>query len=214
MITQQVNLYHPIFRKQHKRFSAKAMVQAGAGVVLGTLLMYGYAWWQTASLRHQVAQATAELDTARSRLETFNNQLAARHVDPRLAQEARDLELRANAAERVGQLLAGQALAGSSGYSKYFVAFARQHVSGVWLTGFSVTGAGEDVTLNGRTANPELVPRFLQQLSREEALSGVRFEVFQLQRPAKGDKGETHDYVEFVVKTSDERGLDKSAKKP
>lgn len=214
MIAQQVNLYHPIFRKQQKRFSAKAMVQAGAGVVLGTLLMYGYAWWQTASLRHQVAQATAELDTARKRLETFNNQLAARHVDPRLAQEARDLELRANAAERVGQLLAGQALAGSTGYSKYFVAFARQHVSGVWLTGFSVADAGEDVTLNGRTANPELVPRFLQRLSQEEALNGVRFHVFQLQRPKKADKGESRGYVEFVVKTTDERTLDKSAKKP
>ena len=214
MITQQVNLYHPIFRKQQKRFSAKAMVQAGVGVVLGTLLMYGYAWWQTASLRHQVAQATAELDTARKRLEAFNNHLAARQVDPRLAQEARDLELRANAAERVGQLLAGQALAGSTGYSKYFMAFARQHVSGVWLTGFSVTDGGDGVTLNGRTANPELVPQFLQRLSQEEALSGVRFHVFQLQRPEKGGKGDGGGYVEFVVKTTDERALDKSAKKP
>ena len=214
MITQQVNLYHPIFRKQQKRFSAKAMVQAGAGVVLGTLLMYGYAWWQTASLRHQAAQATAELETARKRLDTFNHQLAARQIDPRLAQEARDLELRANAAERVGQLLAGQALAGSTGYSKYFVAFARQHVSGVWLTGFSVADAGEDVTLNGRTANPELVPQLLQRLSQEEALNGARFHVFQLQRPEKGDKSESRGYVEFVVKTTDERTLDKSAKKP
>lgn len=214
MITQQVNLYHPIFRKQHKRFSAKAMAQAGAGVALGTLLMYGYAWWQTASLRHQVAQATAELDTARKRLETFNQQLAARSVDPQLAQEARDLELRANAAERVGQLLAGQAIAGDTGYSKYFIAFARQHVSGVWLTGFSVAGAGDEVTLNGRTANPKLVPTFLQRLSQEEALSGARFHLFQLQRPEKGAKGEGRGYVEFVVKTTDERASDKSVKKP
>lgn len=209
MITQQVNLYHPIFRKQQKRFSAKAMVQAGAGVLLGTLLMYGYAWWQTASLRQQVAQASAELETARTRLNTLNQQLAGRHVDPRLAQEVRDLELRANAAARVEQLLAGEALAGRTGYSKFFVAFARQHVSGVWLTGFAVADAGEDVMLSGRTTNPELVPRFLQQLSREEALSGVRFQVFQIERPGKGDNG-----VEFVLKTKDERAMNKSAKKP
>lgn len=213
-MVQQVNLYHPIFRKQQKRFSAKAMLQAGVGVLLGTLLMFGYAWWQTLSLRNEVAQAAVELELARKRLETVNQQLDARHVDTRLDQEVRDLEARLAAAERVGQLLAGQALARSGGYSKYFVAFARQHVNGVWLSGFTVSGSGDDITVNGRTVNAELVPLYLQRLSQEEVLSGARFQVFQLQRPeSDGKPAKANDYLEFVVKTADKRELDKTAKR-
>lgn len=215
MITQQVNLYHPIFRKQQKRFSAKAMVQAGVGVLLGTLLMYGYAYWQTFSLRNQVTQAAEELEQARKRLATLNQQLEARHADTRLAQELRDLESRLAAAESVGRMIAGEARANSDGYSKYFAAFARQHVAGVWLTGFSVTGA-DDITLNGRTIDPQLVPLFLQRLSQEQALSGARFQVFQMQRPERDAKGNAKNpgYVEFAVKTADHRELDKMAKQP
>ena len=46
MIQQQINLYHPIFRKQEKKFSAKAMFQAGAVVVGGIVIMYAYSAWQ------------------------------------------------------------------------------------------------------------------------------------------------------------------------
>lgn len=211
MISQQVNLYHPIFRKQQKRFSAKAMLQAGVGVLAGILLMYGYAYWQTLSLRTQVAAAAQEQEQTRKRLDALNQQLASRQTDPRLEREVRDLELKVAAAQQVGQLLAGQAMADGSGYSKYFVAFARQHVPGVWLTGFTVVGAGDDITLAGRTVNPKLVPQYLQRLSQERALSGARFQVFQMQRPEREAKGATApDYVEFLVKTADVRVPDKS----
>lgn len=202
MTMQQVNLYHPIFRKEQKRFSSKAMVQAGAGVLLGTLVMYAYASWQVVSLRGQVTQAAEEQQQAHKRLEVLNQQLAARRADGRIEHEVRDLEMRLAAAERVGQMIAGQAMTGGVGYSKYFVAFARQHVPGVWLTRFTVTGAGEDIELSGRTTNPELVPTFLQRLSQEEILSGARFQVFQMQRPA-AQNAKAPDYLEFSVKTSD-----------
>lgn len=214
MTMQQVNLYHPVFRKQQKRFSAKAMVQAGVGVLLGTVLMYGYAHWQTFSLRNQVTQAAEELEQARKRLATLNQQIEARHADTRLAQELRDLESRLAAAEGIGSMIAGEARANSDGYSKYFAAFARQHVAGVWLTGFSVIG--DDITLNGRTVDPQLVPHFLQRLSQEQALSGARFQVFQMQRPERDAKGNAKNtaYVDFVIKTADHREPDKMAKKP
>ena len=51
---QQVNLFHPIFRKQQKKFSAKAMLQAGVAVLAGIGLMYALTWWRLDVLQRQM----------------------------------------------------------------------------------------------------------------------------------------------------------------
>lgn len=212
MIAQQVNLYHPIFRKQQKRFSAKAMLQAGLGVLLGIALLYGYAWWQLLAVRGQVALAGQEYEHARTRLATFAAQVPGRQVDPRLEQQARELTAKVAAAETVRQLLTTQGLHGTSDYSKYFAALARQHIDGVWLTEFSVSGPGDHITLNGRTVDPELVAQYLQRLAREPAFAGAKFQVFQLHRPDvdKAGKSSAASYVEFTVKTTGDTVLERT----
>lgn len=206
VIQQQVNLYHPIFRRQHKRFSAKAMLQAGLGVLLGTALLYGYSGWQLLSLKGQVAAAAHEQEQARARRAALTTQAQERPADPRLQHAVRDLETQLAAADQVRALLTNHGLQPTIGYSRYFTALARQHVDGVWLTEFSVKGAGERLTLNGRTVDPELVPRYLQRLSQEQALAGAKFQVFQMRRPAddKDQKASAAPYIEFTVKTSEE----------
>lgn len=207
VIQQQVNLYHPIFRRQHKRFSAKAMLQAGVGVLLGVALLYGYSWWQLLSLREQVAAAAQEQAQARTRLAVFAQQVQAQAVDSRLEQERRDLEAQVATVERVRQQLSQHGLQPVADYSQYFTALARQHVDGVWLTEFSVTGAGERLTLNGRTVNPDLVAQYLQRLSREPVLAGAKFQVFQMRRPEGADGRPTRAarYIEFTVKTANDQ---------
>ena len=43
---QQVNLYQPIFRKQKKVFSARALVQAVVLVAVALGGIFGYSRWQ------------------------------------------------------------------------------------------------------------------------------------------------------------------------
>jgi hypothetical protein len=43
MMQQQINLYHPVFRKQAKVFSATTLLQIGAAVLL--LIILGHAHW-------------------------------------------------------------------------------------------------------------------------------------------------------------------------
>ena len=85
----------------------------------------------------------------------------------------------------------------TTGFSEFFVAFARQHISGIWLTGFEISGSGESMRLQGRTIDPAQVPRYVQRLSAERSLIGKEFEVFTLARPEKkADKGdEASPYV-------------------
>jgi hypothetical protein len=76
----------------------------------------------------------------------------------------------------------------------------------VWLTGFDITGSAEQMTLAGRSTNPELVPRYMQKLSAEPTLSGIEFRVFQMNRPAPDAKDTDVHYVEFQIKTASNPG--------
>ena len=50
-MSQQINLFNPIFMKQRKYFSLLAMLQALGLIVAGALLFYGYAIDQVGELR-------------------------------------------------------------------------------------------------------------------------------------------------------------------
>lgn len=199
-MNQQINLYHPIFRRQEKKFSARAMLQASALLLAGTVIMYVFAWWQVGALRSQITQAERAQQAAVKQLEDISHTLGVKAPDPRLEQDVREMEARVNASQQIEGVLQQDAFARSVGYSNYFAAFARQIVPGLWLTGVTITGAGEQLLLRGRSTTPELVPRYLQKLSAEKILSGTRFQVFQITRPEKVSST-SGPYVEFVVKT-------------
>ena len=205
---QQVNLYHPIFRKQEKKFSAAAMLQAGLLVLAGTLLLYGYAGWRTQSLRSQLRNIDAQHATALARLNDISAKLPIRRADPRLEQEVRDVERRIQAVQQIRASTRTDLFQGAPGYSEYLVALARQSTPGLWLTGVDITGSGESLVLAGRTQDPELVPGYLQRLAAERTLAGMQFEIFQLTRPVrvaanveKGVAAVLEPYVEFEVRS-------------
>lgn len=202
-MSQQINLYHPIFRKQEKKFSALTMLQASLLVLVAILLMYGYASWQVRALRQQAQQVEQQYLTVGQQFETLNRQLAARQLDPRYSKELARLEGRILAVQTIRELARHDYFFGGNGYSDYFIAFARQAVSGLWLTGFTVTGAGEQLSLDGRTGNPERVPQYLQKLSRETLLAGTGFDAFHITRPETADRKGFASYVDFSVRSRD-----------
>jgi Tfp pilus assembly protein PilN len=202
-MSQQVNLYHPIFRKQEKKFSALTMMQAALLVLVAIALMYVYAVWQVRALRHQAGQVEQQYRAVSQQFEEMSRQLAARQVNPRYTKEVARLEGRIQAVQTIRELARHDYFFGGNGYSDYFIAFARQGVPGLWLTGFTVTGAGEQLALEGRTETPELVPQFLQKLSAEKLLSGTEFDAFQMTRPENTERKGFAGYVDFSVRTRD-----------
>ena len=202
-MSQQINLFQPIFRKEPKRFSAKAMLQAGSLVLLGVGLLYGYSEWQVNSLRSELARAETRQTAAAQRLDEMNRKFGNRAKDQLLEREIARLEGVIAAKSRIKEILESGAFANTEGYSEYLMAFARQHISGIWLTGFDIGGAGEALMLKGRSTKPELVPRYMRRLASEKALSGIEFQVFRMARPdTEEEKTRTPDYVEFLVTTA------------
>lgn len=202
-MSQQINLFQPIFRKEPKKFSAKAMLQAGLLVLLGVGLLYGYSQWQVDSLRSEFVRAEKRQTAAAKRLDEMSRKFGKRANDRLLEREIARLEGVIAAKSRIKDILESGVFANTEGYSEYLMAFARQHVSGIWLTGFDIGGAGEELTLKGRSTVPELVPQYMQRLASEKALSGIEFRVFRMVRPSEEeDKARTPDYVEFLVTTA------------
>lgn len=197
-MSQQINLYQPIFRKQKRRFSALAMLQAVGLVVAGVALMAGYVVWQIGALRSELRQAEQKLASASKQLAEITRQFGGKERGPTIAKRIAQLEREIAERERVQQILQRGIFSNTEGFSPYLVALARQHQPGVWLTALDITGAAEQMALSGRSIDAELVPRYLQKLSQEQRLSGIEFHVFQLARPQGKPQAA---YVEFLVKT-------------
>jgi Tfp pilus assembly protein PilN len=208
---QQVNLYRPIFRKQEKKFSAKAMAQAGAAILVGVVVIYGLMSWQVSGQRTEVSQAEKQLLASSKRLEDATRQFGAGAKGRLLEDEVTRLEKQVATRLQIRELLTRGLFSNTTGYSAFFLAFARQHVPGVWITGFDITGAGEDMRLQGRTTDPAQVPRYVQRLSAEKTVAGREFQVFVLSRPEKKDSLSLEPpYVDFLFKTTPKKEAAKS----
>lgn len=211
-MAQQINLYRVDFRLPTRTFATVHMVRLAAAMLVVMLVVVAGIAYRTSMLRGQLTQYDEEQGTLQQRLADLNKRFIARAGDPGLMNEVAKLEALLNAPDSVREMLMKDAFGDTEGYSSYFVAFARQAVPGMWLTGVDIVGAGRQITLRGRAIVPERVPQYLQRLSAEKKLAGKEFALFQMTRPAPEqvtgadgtNKTITHPYVEFVLKTQGE----------
>jgi hypothetical protein len=129
-----------------------------------------------------------------------------------LEKQAEEMERRLKGEEDVLEVLQNGSLGNTQGYSGYMRAFARQAVSGLWLTEFGIKGAGKEMLLGGRTLRPELVPAYIQRLNQEEATKGRDFAAMEMQRPkaepASQDKPQkVPNYLEFRLHSGLKEGV-------
>jgi type II secretory pathway pseudopilin PulG len=201
-VSQQINLYQPIFRKEEKKFSTVAMLQAVGLVVIGVVALYAFSWWQSQTLKNELKRVEQNHVTASKRLadvsQKFGPQTGAASLDTGITR----LETEVAARQQIQEILRRGIFSNTRGFSDYFASFARQRIPGVWLTGFDITGAAEEMSLAGRTTNPELVPRYMQKLSLEKTLAGIEFRAFQMNRPEPDAKGPDAMFVEFQARTA------------
>jgi hypothetical protein len=203
-VTQQINLYHPIFRKQEKRFSALTMAQATGVVLAAIVVLSGWQWWQVHKLQTKLDQLNQRYGDIQKKSRQLTAILNARARGTAVLDEASQIKRLIDARAQVRQLLGSPDFSNTRGYSEMMTALARQHLAGMWLTGFRIVDAGQGVSLAGRSYNPELVPKYIGRLSNESSLRGIRFELFQMSRPKSEKTGQAANYVEFVATTKPE----------
>jgi hypothetical protein len=185
-VSQQINLFSPIFLTQKKYFSAVTMAQGLGLVVLGSLLFFAYVYFQNAGLGKQAADTTRRLAQEQSRLERIGTEYAPRAKSRLLQQEIERAEAELKAR---GEVL--------------------QTISGLWLTGFSIKG--NDMEIRGRALQADLVPAYIQGLKRETVMQGKAFATLQMALPKAEATGKdvpaaAPRYVEFTLQSSEPGG--------
>lgn len=184
-MSQQINLFSQVFlKKRIIRYSAATMLRVLGLIVAGAVLLYGYLIYQTNALTAQAAEAETKLASERESLAKFTSEYAPQQKSAQLETEIKKAEAQLKARqEMVETLKQGGTIGSTESFSEYMRAFARQSVNGLWLTGFNIAGAGTEMAIIGRTLRPELVPMYVQRLSREPVMKGRQFASLRISSP-------------------------------
>lgn len=184
-MSQQINLYSPVFLEQRKIFSARLLGTALAIVTLALAAIHVTQRVQLELARQRLAEANGQFARAKEELVRYS---AERQRPPSrlLADEAGRLEARLRAQAALVEQFDAGSLGNTEGFSRYLAALARQTLPGVWVTGFAATGADGVRMIRGHLSTPDLLPQYLRMLHREEAMRGQGFNEFRLSGDTPG----------------------------
>lgn len=217
-MSQQINLFNPIFKQQKKYLSAVTMAQALALILAGVLAMGGYTSYRSKRLQTEAKAVAGQLAAAEKQLQKVEIEYAPRQRSQALEREIKNTEAELQALQKVGDILQGGDLGNTSGYADYMRAFARQILDGIWLTGFAIHGAGAEIGLQGRAMHPELISAYINRLRREPVLQGKSFSTLEMQVPqapavnAGVQPAEAPSYIEFSLQSTGLSASDAGAK--
>ena len=183
-MSQQINLFNPVFRKQKKYFSSVALLQALGIICLGCALLAGDAARRAVAIKAQAASTDAKLLARQEFLAEARVRFAPRQKSAALAAEV------AEAQEELAMLSAASAtierggFGDTRGFSTYFRAFARQRIDGLWLTNLDIGANGTQIGVQGNTLQAELVPLYMRRLASEAVMQGKAFASLEMGAPA------------------------------
>lgn len=200
-MSQQINLFNPIFMKQKKYFSLLAMAQALALIVLGALLFYAYAWYQVGQMDKQYQLNARQFEADQARFAALTSEFSPQQSNQALQDQISQLEAKLGDEMVVVEMLKSGVIGNTSGYSQYMSAFARQVVSGLWLTGFKVSGDATQITLEGAVTDGKLLPDYIQRLSKEASMQGKSFSNLQMQQVAPDKDSKLPHAARYVTFT-------------
>jgi len=207
-MSQQINLFNPVFLAQKKYFSAVAMVQALGLLLVGLAVIDVFALRQTASLQRALDETQRGVTQRRTQLVNIGTQYSdvgtSRKLQEEIARTEEQLRRRSALLNELRTSVGGNV----DGFSAYLTALARQSTQGVWLTGVEISGTSNDLVIKGKALDANLVPAYVRALSREPVFSGRSLSALQVtarERPAQAAAGaapaprEPSRYLEFTL---------------
>ena len=145
--------------------------------------MAAYANYRSSGLRAEADKTSAQLGLALAQQARINAEFGQREPNPALAAELQKTGADVKALQQLFDLLQTGEIGNTRGYSSYLQAFARQITGGLWLTGLTIQGAGNEIALQGRTLQPDLVPAYISRLTREPVMQGKSFSMLEMRQP-------------------------------
>jgi Tfp pilus assembly protein PilN len=184
-MSQQINLFNPMFRKRGFSWTSADAMLYGVGIALAlSAICAVYNNFRLRSVQTEAQSVEQEYQAVTTQRDALVAAQAQRQPDTKLATEIGEREAQLAMRQEILTTLKSGAVGTTSGFSEYMRAFSRQTIGGLWLTGFDIATDGNQLALQGRTLSPDLLPNYLQRLNQEQVMHGRQFAALQIQRPA------------------------------
>lgn len=182
-MSQQINLINPSLIKQKDFLTSVNMALSYALVALLLTGWYGYNKMQLDTVQKQRDQLAANLEQVQNTLTQATAARAPREIDKGLQQELAKLEGKYQMQTQILSTIAHGLNESSNGLAAYLRGFAKQSVDGLWLTGISIDNDQHAMTIRGRSLQADLLPLYIERLSKEPVFSGHEFGGLLIKRP-------------------------------
>ena len=217
-MSQQINLFNPVFLKKEKYFSAVTMTLALGMLLVASAVISGYVASKSLALGKEADTTAALLKSAEAQVIKLAGG-GAPEKNPALDGEIEKAETELASMRQVSDVLNRGEMGNTQGYAEYLRAFARQIIGGVWLTGFSIQGAGNEIAIEGRALQPNLVPAYIGRLKSEPIMQGKSFSALEIRvpEPAAAKAGSAAPsmapFVDFTLQSAGSREPEKAGAK-
>lgn len=172
---QQINLYQN-FIKQNQQKQQVVLYAGLLGLLgLGVTAYSVYVYSEVGKLEHQVTVQRNLLESEQARLTQLIAKQPSAEVNRALVEEVGHWQNSLNELTQTLQVMSDTANMTNSGFSTIFQALARQSIPTVWLTKVTITGAQQNIDLEGSTFKPGEIPVFLQKLQTDMVFAGKSF---------------------------------------
>jgi hypothetical protein len=184
-VSQQINLYSPIFRKQSKVFSATTMLQGVGLIVVVVAVFYYTLTLQSSLLEIHADESSRQLKAELERLKAFGGTRESPAERAKgLAERKKSLETSLASQKQALEAFESGALGRTEGYAPLLRALARVSVEGVWLTRIQLAEGSGELSLSGKATRADLVPAYRERLRSEQVLRGQSFSRLEVTRAA------------------------------
>ena len=218
-MSQQINLYNPIFRQRSFSFTSATAMLYGVGIAAAIAALAAvYEDYQLRAMQIQAQAVDQAYKNATARHDKLATELTQQKPNAQLEAEIAALDAQLQGRREIIGTLKSGVVGNTDGFSDYMRAFSRQSINGLWLTAFDIALAGNELAIQGRTLSADLVASYLKQLNQERAMQGRQIAAMRISQPppeqeadksapgqkdAKKQKPAPPRYLEFTISTMD-----------
>jgi len=197
---QQVNLYKDSLKQGQSNVSSINNYIYGLVTIIILLIAYSiFLFSELNTTKNNLQLAKQQLTEAESKIQLLSIQYPKQQLNKLLPEEITHSKNKLNNLTQVINQLTDNTSDSTQGFSRYFIALARQSIPQVWITTISVNGDQHTIDIQGSTYQAENTAVFLQKLQNERIFKGRSFAKLIITQSDKKD-----NQLDFIINTSDE----------
>lgn len=196
-MSQQINLYQPIFRKERIVFSAQTIVWLSLGLIALLVLWSLLIGQRISRLETELERQHEAEQRAVEQVAELQSSMPPDEPDPLLRNEVERLRERREGLRESLAALERRMPAAEVNLLARLDALTAEIPDGLWLTGLAMADQGQTLTVDGNALEARLVPAWLSELSRVEQFSGMGFRQIRLAGRPDGQPG-----IHFTISTT------------